>query len=105
MAGLDEGLAFKLYDPDRLTVMRELIVADDDITRRSALDRLLPMQRSDFAALFSIMGDSPVTIRLLENHFVEVVSGRSRVRLVGLPAEDFPTFPQADGSSDTSCSE
>lgn len=43
-----------------------------------------------------------VTIRLLENHFVEVVSGRSRVRLVGLPAEDFPTFPQADGSSDTS---
>lgn len=41
-----------------------------------------------------------VTIRLLENNFVEVVSGRSRVRLVGLPAEDFPTFPQADGSSD-----
>lgn len=37
-----------------------------------------------------------VTVRLLENHFVEVVSGRSRVRLVGLPAEDFPTFPQAE---------
>ena len=40
-----------------------------------------------------------VTIRLLENHFVEVVSGRSRVRLVGLPAEDFPTFPQAEGAA------
>jgi len=43
-----------------------------------------------------------VTIRLLDNHFVEVVSGRSRVRLVGLPAVDFPTFPQADGSSGSS---
>lgn len=54
------------YDHDRLTVMRELIVADDDITRRDALDRLLPMQRGDFEALFSIMEDSCVTIRLLD---------------------------------------
>ncbi len=37
-----------------------------------------------------------VTVRLLENHFVEIVSGRSRVKLVGLPAGDFPSFPQVD---------
>jgi DNA polymerase-3 subunit beta len=43
-----------------------------------------------------------VTLRLLDNHFVEVVSGRSRVRLVGLPAQDFPTFPQADTTAATS---
>jgi DNA polymerase-3 subunit beta len=36
-----------------------------------------------------------VVVRLLENQFVEIVSGRSRVRLVGLPAGDFPTFPQS----------
>jgi len=43
-----------------------------------------------------------VTIRSLENHFVEVVSGRSRVRLVGLPADEFPLFPQSDqGSGDS----
>ena len=35
-----------------------------------------------------------VTVRLLDNQFVEVVSGRSRVKLVGLPASDFPAFPQ-----------
>ncbi len=37
-----------------------------------------------------------VSIRLLENHFVEVVSGRSRLRLVGLPASEFPSFPRGD---------
>lgn len=55
-----------------------------------------------FYELVKELRPGDVTIRLLENHFVEVVSGRSRVRLVGLPAEDFPTFPQADGSSDSS---
>ena len=54
------------YDHDRLTVMRELIVADDNETRAKALHRLLPMQRSDFEALFEIMTDVPVTIRLLD---------------------------------------
>jgi DNA polymerase III subunit beta len=39
-----------------------------------------------------------VTVRSLENHFVEVVSGRSRVKLVGLPATDFPSFPQAEAA-------
>src|SRR6185369_3844506 len=34
-----------------------------------------------------------VTVRLLENQFVEIVSGRSRVKLVGLPAAEFPSFP------------
>lgn len=37
-----------------------------------------------------------VTVRLLENNFVEVVSGRSRLRLVGLPASEFPSFPRGD---------
>ncbi|MEI8357370.1 MAG: polymerase subunit beta [Pseudomonadota bacterium] len=39
-----------------------------------------------------------VTVRLLENQFVEVVSGRSRVKLVGLPASDFPAFPDAEAN-------
>ncbi len=55
-----------------------------------------------FYELVRELAPGDVTIRLLDNHFVEVTSGRSRVRLVGLPAEDFPTFPQADGSSDSS---
>ena len=39
----------------------------------------------------------PVTVRSLENQFVEVISGRTRVKLVGLPATDFPGFPHTTG--------
>lgn len=40
-----------------------------------------------------------ITVRALENQFIEVVSGRSRVKLVGLPAADFPAFPQSDAKA------
>ncbi|MCA8869834.1 MAG: pyruvate, phosphate dikinase [Rhodobacteraceae bacterium] len=54
------------FQEDRLTVMREMIFADDADDRRAALDRLLPMQRSDFAELFEIMHGLPVCIRLFD---------------------------------------
>ncbi len=54
------------FNEDRLTVMREMIFADDESDRRAALDRLLPMQRSDFIELFHIMRGQPVTIRLFD---------------------------------------
>ncbi len=54
------------FDEDRIIAVREMILADDEQGRRAALDKLLPMQRSDFAALFEIMHGLPVTIRLLD---------------------------------------
>jgi pyruvate, orthophosphate dikinase len=54
------------FDEDRIQAVREMILADDDKVRRAALAKLLPMQRADFVALFEIMGDLPVTIRLLD---------------------------------------
>jgi pyruvate,orthophosphate dikinase len=54
------------FDEDRIRAMREMILAEDEATRRAALAKLLPMQRSDFLALFKIMGGLPVTIRLLD---------------------------------------
>ena len=54
------------FDPDRIVSVREMILAGDLSDRRRALDKLLPMQRADFAALFDIMGERPVTIRLLD---------------------------------------
>ena len=54
------------FDEDRLTVMREMIFADTATDRRVALDRLLPMQRADFIALFDIMAGLPVCIRLFD---------------------------------------
>jgi pyruvate,orthophosphate dikinase len=46
--------------------MREMILADDQKSRRAAIAKLLPMQRNDFIELFEIMGGLPVTIRLLD---------------------------------------
>ncbi len=54
------------FDEDRLTVMREMIFADTPNDRRVALERLLPMQRADFIALFEIMAGHPVCIRLFD---------------------------------------
>lgn len=54
------------FEADRLTVMREMIFADASKDRRAALDRLLPMQRADFAELFRIMQGQPVCIRLFD---------------------------------------
>ena len=54
------------FDEDRIQAMREMILAEDEKTRRAALAKLLPMQRNDFVELFKIMGALPVTIRLLD---------------------------------------
>ena len=54
------------FEGDRIIAVREMILADDEKGRRAALEKLLPMQRSDFAALFEIMHGLPVTIRLLD---------------------------------------
>jgi len=54
------------FDPGRLPAMREMIFADSPEDRRFALQRLLPMQREDFAELFEIMAGLPVCIRLFD---------------------------------------
>lgn len=54
------------FEGDRIHVMREMILAEDEAGRRAALDKLLPMQRSDFTELFTIMHGLPVTIRMLD---------------------------------------
>jgi pyruvate,orthophosphate dikinase len=51
---------------DRLPVVREMILADNEAGRRKALERLLPMQQGDFEAIFDAMAGLPVTIRLLD---------------------------------------
>ena len=54
------------FEADRIQAVREMILADDEKSRRAALAKLLPMQRRDFIELFEIMGGLPVTIRLLD---------------------------------------
>jgi pyruvate,orthophosphate dikinase len=54
------------FDEGRIRAVREMILADDEKSRRAALAKLLPMQRADFVELFEIMQGLPVTIRLLD---------------------------------------
>jgi pyruvate,orthophosphate dikinase len=54
------------FAPERLRLMRQMILASNVEERRQALDGIMPMQRKDFAAIFRVMDDLPVTIRLLD---------------------------------------
>ncbi|MCD8377474.1 MAG: pyruvate, phosphate dikinase [Candidatus Gastranaerophilales bacterium] len=53
-------------DPDRLPWVQKMIIAGTPEARREALDKLLPMQYSDFYAMFRAIGDKPMTVRLLD---------------------------------------
>ena len=54
------------FDGERITAMRAMILALSREEREAALARLLPMQREDFADIFTAMDGLPVTIRLLD---------------------------------------
>ena len=54
------------FDDQRIQAVREMILADEEAGRRTALAKILPMQRADFVEIFNIMDGLPVTIRLLD---------------------------------------
>ncbi len=54
------------FDAERIPVVRSMILAETKDGREAALEKLLPMQRSDFEEIFRIMGEAPCTIRLLD---------------------------------------
>ena len=69
------------FEGDRLGVMREMIFAEDSEDRRAVLDRLLPMQRDDFAQLFEIMAGRTVCVRLFDPPLHEFLpSGKAGLR-------------------------
>ncbi|NQZ46426.1 MAG: pyruvate, phosphate dikinase [Erythrobacter sp.] len=54
------------FDASRISAVRQMILAEDERSRRIALDQLLPEQRADFTAIFEAMAGLPCTIRLLD---------------------------------------
>jgi pyruvate,orthophosphate dikinase len=54
------------FEASRISLVRQMILADDEAGRRRALDKLLPEQRADFTAIFEVMAGLPCTIRLLD---------------------------------------
>ncbi len=51
---------------DRLPIVIDMILANNEEDRKVALERLLPIQRGDFVQLFTEMAPNPVTVRLLD---------------------------------------
>jgi pyruvate,orthophosphate dikinase len=64
------------FGEERLPVVQEMILAEDEAARRAALAKLLPFQRDDFVGLFRAMGSRPVTIRLLDPPLHEFLPSR-----------------------------
>ncbi|MEL6529030.1 MAG: pyruvate, phosphate dikinase [Pseudomonadota bacterium] len=54
------------FDANRISAVRQMILAEDEDGRRKALEVLLPEQRADFTAIFEVMTGLPCTIRLLD---------------------------------------
>jgi len=54
------------FNPERIKIIREMILAPSDKQRRKSIMKLLPYQQQDFYKLFKTMDSKPVTIRLLD---------------------------------------
>jgi pyruvate,orthophosphate dikinase len=81
------------FAEDRLPYVQKMILTDNEADRRKALNKLLPMQRKDFAGLFMAMDGFPVVIRTLDPPLHEFVPKREElmVDLAKLPTADIKT--------------
>ena len=81
------------FDEKRIPAVREMIVSKDEDSRRRALAKLLPMQRTDFKGIYKAMGGHPVTIRFLDpplHEFLPTEDGdiRDLAKEMGLTFEE-----------------
>src|SRR5213594_2679266 len=85
------------FAPDRIPIVRQMIMAGDQATRRIALEKLRPFQREDFVGIFRAMDGLPVTIRLLDpplheflttpKEYKEMLEERARLDALGVNPE------------------
>ena len=66
---------------DRLPIVQEMILAETLEDRQAALERLLPIQRSDFKGIFKAMKGLPVTVRLLDPPMHEFLPTAAQLEL------------------------
>ena len=87
---------------DRQPKMRAMIMAEDEVGRRAALDELLPLQQSDFEGLFEAMAGWPVTIRLLDPPLHEFLPDRFELleEIVRARIDRSPRLPDLEGQFD-----
>jgi pyruvate,orthophosphate dikinase len=67
------------FGEGRIPIVQEMILADNEADRRKAVDKLLPLQRSDFYGVFKAMKGSPVTIRTIDPPLHEFLPKREEL--------------------------
>ena len=82
------------FGEDRISAVRQMILADTAAERQVALDKLLPMQRADFEGIFTAMDGHPVTIRTLDPPLHEFLPHTDKeiealAAELGVPAQKF----------------
>jgi len=87
------------FAADRIPHMQAMILAEDERTRKEALEKLLPMQRDDFAGLFEAMNGYPVIIRTLDPPLHEFLPKREQIMV------DLARLPHADAKVKAKLSE
>jgi pyruvate,orthophosphate dikinase len=78
------------FGEKKIPYMRAMILADNEKDRRTALKKLLPMQRKDFDEVFRAMDGYPVTIRTLDPPLHEFLPSREELMV------NIATLPYAD---------
>ena len=81
------------FAEERLPIVQEMILARDEKSRKVALKKLLPMQRSDFEGLFKAMNGFPVVIRTLDPPLHEFLPKREHLMV------DLAKLPHADAKA------
>ena len=87
------------FASDRIPYMQAMILAEDEKTRKKALEKLLPMQRKDFVGLFEAMDGYPVIIRTLDPPLHEFLPKRENLMV------DLAVLPHASGKEKKKMSE
>ena len=81
------------FEGDRITMVREMIVAPDEAGRRAALAKLLPIQRADFLGIFEAMQGQPVCVRLLDPPLHEFLPKHDNVKAIEALAKELQVSP------------
>ncbi|MBR2571491.1 MAG: pyruvate, phosphate dikinase [Clostridia bacterium] len=83
------------FAADRIAAVREMILADSESQRRMALNKILPMQKSDFKGIYEVMGERPVTIRYLDPPLHEFLPAKTMTEEIQEIARELETTPEA----------
>ena len=81
------------FEASRIALVREMILADSEEQRRTALNKILPMQQKDFEEMFIALEGRPMTVRYLDPPLHEFLPGKNMTAEINALANMLNTTP------------